>query len=261
MDTLIKVLVCILAGFGAGVGTGFAGMSASAVITPILVVLLDIDPYTAVGIALASDVLASGVSAITYRKNKNTSIKKAFPLFISVIVFTIVGSFAGKFLPDKVLGSYSMFIAIFLGFKFLFKPIMTTKNTMNLQDKGSFLLKSILAGAMVGFICGFVGGGGGLTLLFVLTTFLGYELKTAIGTSVFIMTFTALTGAVSHLTIVNGDFDYLVLALCIVFTLIFAIIASKIANKLSHRMLNIIVGVVLLTIGIGLTALEIVKNL
>lgn len=261
MDTLIKVLVCILAGLGAGVGTGFAGMSASAVITPILVVLLDIDPYTAVGIALASDVLASGVSAVTYRKNKNTSIRKAYPLFISVLVFTVVGSFAGKLLPDKVLGSYSMFIAFFLGFKFLFKPIMATKNTMNLQDNGSFLLKSIIAGATVGFICGFVGGGGGLTLLFVLTTFLGYELKTAIGTSVFIMTFTALTGAVSHLSIAKGEFDYLVLALCIVFTLIFAIVASKIANKLSHRLLNVIVGVVLLTIGIGLTVLEIIRNI
>lgn len=35
-------------------------------------------------------------------------------------------------------------------------------------------------------------------LLLVLTSVLGYELKTAVGTSVFIMTFTALTGAVSH---------------------------------------------------------------
>ena len=74
------------------------------------------------------------------------------------------------------------------------------------------------------------------------------------------MTFTALTGAVSHLSIVKGKFDYLVLALCIVFTLVFAIIASKIANKLSHRQLNVIVGIVLLTIGIGLTVLEIIKN-
>ena len=75
------------------------------------------------------------------------------------------------------------------------------------------------------------------------------------------MTFTALTGAVSHLSIAKGEFDYLVLALCIVFTLIFAIVASKIANKLSHRLLNVIVGVVLLTIGIGLTVLEIIRNI
>ena len=79
MDIVIKILVSLLAGLGAGLGTGFAGMSASAVITPVLIGLLDMDPYTAVGIALASDVLASAISTVTYRKNKNTSIRKDFP--------------------------------------------------------------------------------------------------------------------------------------------------------------------------------------
>ena len=260
MDILIKILVCLLAGIGAGLGTGFAGMSASAVITPLLVVLLDIDPYTAVGIALASDVLASGVSVITYRKNKNTSIRKAYPLFASVIVFTIIGSFAGAYLPDALLGSYSMLLAIFLGAKFLIKPVMADKNLMHTINKKHFLLMSIVSGVIVGFICGFVGGGGGLTLLFVLTTFLGYELKTAIGTSVFIMTFTAFTGAISHFTMTETKIDYFVLALCITFTLIFAVIASKIANKQDHKKLNRIVGVVLLTLGIGLTVLEFFKS-
>lgn len=55
---------------GAGLGTGFAGMSAAAVITPMLTTFLGIDPYVAVGIALASDVLASAVSAYTYGKTK-----------------------------------------------------------------------------------------------------------------------------------------------------------------------------------------------
>lgn len=55
---------------GAGLGTGFAGMSAAAVITPMLTTFLGIDPYVAVGIALASDVLASAVSAYHYGKNK-----------------------------------------------------------------------------------------------------------------------------------------------------------------------------------------------
>ena len=48
---------------------------------------------------------------------------------------------------------------------------------------------------MIGFICGFVGAGGGMMMLLILTSVLGYELKTAVGTSVFIMAFTAFTGA------------------------------------------------------------------
>ena len=71
MDLLIKIIVTFFAGRGAGLGTGFAGMSAAAVITPMLVTFLGMDPYMAVGIALSSDVLASAVSAYTYGKNKN----------------------------------------------------------------------------------------------------------------------------------------------------------------------------------------------
>lgn len=259
MDIVIKILVSLLAGVGAGLGTGFAGMSASAVITPVLVGLLDMDPYTAVGIALASDVLASAFSTITYRKNKNTSIRKSFPLFISVILFTIMGSVAGSYLPDRVLGSYSILMAVFLGIKFLVKPITANKNTMHEQNPKSFIIKSIISGSAVGFICGFVGGGGGLTLLFVLTTILGYELKTAIGTSVFIMTFTAFTGAVSHFAFAEAKIDYFVLALCVVFTLSFALLASKIANKISHKLLNRIVGIILTIIGTGIVILQIIK--
>ena len=238
MDILIKILVCLLAGVGAGFGTGFAGMSASAVITPVLIVLLDIDPYTAVGIALASDVLASAVSTLTYRKNKNTSIRKAYPLFVSVIVFTIVGSFVGTYLPDNVLGSYSMLLAVFLGLKFLIWPVTADKNRMHTFDKKYFMLMSIASGAVGGFVCGFVGGGGGLTLLFVLTAF---------------------TGAVSHFTMARTKLDYFVLSLCVVFTLVSAVLAAKIANKQDHKKLNRIVGIVLLVIGLGLIALEIIK--
>ena len=77
---------------GAGLGTGFAGMSAAAVITPMLTTFLGIDPYVAVGIALASDVLASAVSAFTYGRNKNLDIKNGLVMMVSVLAFTIVGS-------------------------------------------------------------------------------------------------------------------------------------------------------------------------
>ena len=70
MDLLITIIVTFFAGMGAGLGTGFAGMSAAAVITPMLVTFLEMEPYAAVGIALSSDVLASAVSAYTYGKNK-----------------------------------------------------------------------------------------------------------------------------------------------------------------------------------------------
>ena len=56
MNLLLTILVTFFAGMGAGLGTGFAGMSAAAVISPMLITFLGMDPYLAVGIALSSDV-------------------------------------------------------------------------------------------------------------------------------------------------------------------------------------------------------------
>ena len=53
MTLLFTVIVTFFAGMGAGLGTGFAGMSAAAVISPMLITFLHMDPYMAVGIALS----------------------------------------------------------------------------------------------------------------------------------------------------------------------------------------------------------------
>lgn len=50
MQILWTVIVTFFAGMGAGLGTGFAGMSAAAVISPMLITFLGMDPYMAVGI-------------------------------------------------------------------------------------------------------------------------------------------------------------------------------------------------------------------
>ena len=67
---MFAYFIYIIAGMGAGIGTGLAGLSAAAVISPMLITFLGFDPYEAVGISLASDVLASAISAYTYGKNK-----------------------------------------------------------------------------------------------------------------------------------------------------------------------------------------------
>ena len=89
---MYKLLICFIAGMGAGLGTGFAGMSAAAVISPMLITFLNFPAYEAVGIALASDVLASAVSAYTYGKNKNLDVRNGLIMMITVLLFTLVGS-------------------------------------------------------------------------------------------------------------------------------------------------------------------------
>ena len=245
---MFSILVCLLAGLGAGLGTGLAGISAAAVISPMLIAFLDIPAYQAVGIALASDVLASGVSAWTYHRNGNLDVRNGLIMMLTVLVFTLVGSWVSSLIPNQTMGSFSTVMTLLLGIKFLVRPVMTTRQAMASVSAGKRAVQSVVCGMMIGFICGFVGAGGGMMMLLVLTSVLGYELKTAVGTSVFIMAFTALTGAASHFAI-DGAPDPLVLLPCVVFTLLFARIGARLANRATPERLNRMVGVVLTVLG------------
>jgi len=210
---------------------------------------LGMPAYAAVGIGLISDVLASAVSAYTYGKNKNLDIKNGLVMMACVLIFTMVGSWVSSLVPSTTMGSFSVLMTLFLGIKFIVKPVMTTKEAMGSISTKKRIIQSILCGIMIGFICGFVGAGGGMMMLLILTSVLGYELKTAVGTSVFIMTFTALTGSVSHFAI-DGAPNWWVLILCVVFTLLWARIAARFANKATPKTLNRATGVVLVVLGI-----------
>ena len=258
MHLLFTIIVTFFAGMGAGLGTGFAGMSAAAVISPILITFLGIDPYLAVGIALSSDVLASAVSAYTYGKNKNLDIKNGLIMMVTVLIFTVVGSYISSLVPSATMGNFSVFMTFLLGIKFIVRPVMTTKEAMQGVSAKKRAMQSVICGIIIGFICGFIGAGGGMMMLLILTSVLGYELKTAVGTSVFIMTFTAFTGAVSHFAI-GGLPDPAVWILCIIFTLIWARIAAVLANKATPKTLNRATGVILVVLGVVVMAFSLLS--
>ena len=252
---LVEIIVCLIAGLGAGIGTGFAGMSAASIITPILFTFLKIPVYEAIGIALASDVLASAISAYTYKKNGNIDIKNAIVMLVAVLSFTVFGSFISKNVPNTGMSMGTTIAVFILGIKFTVSPVRKFKENVVPDTGYKKILKAILCGIIIGFICGFLGAGGGMMMLIILTSVLGYDLKKAVGTSVFIMAFTALTGAVSHF-LINGIHYPRVLILCIIFTLIFARVAAVIANKSTEKVMGRTVGITLIVLGVVVLVLN-----
>ena len=250
---LYKLLICIIAGAGAGLGTGFAGLSAAVFITPMLIAFLNVPSYEAVGIALASDVLASAISAWTYSRDGKLDIKSSRTFMTLIILFAIIGSIIAYLLTSNTIGNtvfgyWTIIATVTLGITFLIRSAGTDgKMSQTLSAKRSTLIA--LMGAFIGLICGFQGTGGGVWMLFSLTVIMEYEFKTAVGTSVFIMTFTALIGAIAHFYI-NGMPDMLILGVCMASTVIFARLAAKIATKNSNTFLNKATGITLIIAGI-----------
>ena len=248
---MLAYIVYIIAGLGAGIGTGLAGLSAAAIISPMLITFLGFNAYEAVGIALASDVLASAISAYTYYKNKNIDIKNGLVMLITVLIFTMIGSYIASLVSQTTMGNFSVFATLILGIKFIVKPVMTTKEVRESKSKKEKIISSLICGCLIGLICGFIGAGGGMMLLLILTSVLQYELKTAVGTSVFIMSFTAFTGAISHFAL-DGLPHIEALLVCVIFTLLGARIAAIFANKAKPKTLNQATGVVLTILSLAM---------
>lgn len=247
------MIVCLIAGLGAGLGTGFAGMSAAAVISPMLITFLGMNSFEAIGIALVSDVLASAVSAHTYGKHKNIDVKNSLPLFVSVLCFTLIGAFVAYYVPNTMMGNLSVCSAFLMGLNFLYKSCRAKQSSKAFHFEGrTRTVVAILCGAGIGWVCGFIGAGGGIMMLILLTGVLGYELKQAVGTSVFIMTFTALFGASSHFILAGSLPEMKILLLCVLSTLVFARIGAKIANVAKPKTLQRTIGIILTVLGGGM---------
>ena len=255
----------IIASIGAGIGTGLVGLSAATVMVPILIVLCpsfsgETGAYQATAVALASDILGSAVTACTYAKYKNIDLKRGWLIMVCILIMSAVGSYAAFLTGNVVLGGFTLILTVCIGIRFLVKPDSTKKNPV---EKGIKLgmkevVLSLACGIPIGFGTGFVGSGGGMTMLIVLSAFFGMELKTAVGTSTFIMTFTALIASVSHIMIHPAIFfeKWDVMLLCIVLATASSLISARFANRVKNRTVGIVTGVVLTVMGIAMIILN-----
>ena len=255
----------ILASVLAGVGTGLVGLSAATVMVPILIVLCpsfaeETGAYQATAIALASDILGSAVTTATYIRHKNIDLRRGWIMLACIIGMCTVGSFAAWRAGNVVLGGFTLILTFCIGIRFLVKP---TTERMDTAAKGAALdwkgvAISLLFGLTIGFGTGFVGSGGGMMMLVVFTAFLGMELKPAVGTSTFIMTFTALIASVSHILIHPAILleRWPVLILCMTVATAASLASARFANRVDSRTVGLVTGVVLTLLGGALILLH-----
>ena len=255
----------ILASIGAGVGTGLAGISAATVMVPIMIVLCpsfagESGAYQATAVALASDILGSAVTTATYAKHKNIDLKRSWLMMACILVMCTAGSYVAYIVNNDFLSGFTLFLALGVGIRFLIKPDSSRKNAI---EKGAGLgkkevLLSLLCGIPIGFGTGFVGTGGGMMMLLVFSILFGMELKTAVGTSTFIMTFTALIASVSHVminpAIVFEKWD--VMLVCIAVATASSLISARFANRVNNRTVGLVTGVTLTVLGVAMILLH-----
>ncbi len=261
----MEIFWLMIASIGAGVGTGLAGLSAATVMVPILIVLCpsfqgETGAYQATAIALASDILGSAVTAYTYAKHKNIDLKRGWIMMACILIMCTAGSYAAFLAGNVVLGNFTLFLTFFIGIRFLIKPDSGHENTAGKGEKLDWkgILVSLFFGLTIGFGTGFVGTGGGMMMLVVFTLMLGMDHKTAVGTSTFIMTFTALIASVSHILIHPAIIleKWHIMLLCIIVTTAASLYSARFANRVDYRTVGIVTGWVLTILGASMLALN-----
>jgi len=259
---IITYLIYLAVGICAGAITGLAGASAVVVTAPLLIIFLNMDVYLAIGLSLATDVVAALVATKVYHKYKNISLMPAIPLILFSFIGITLGSYLSTYITSIHLSFLNGLATLVLGILILTKKGNLKEVNINfLGNIGKTAKRKIVLLAIFGFIIGLVSGmfgsGGGIMLLIVLIFVLGYSVHLAVGTSVLIMVFLAFFGAVSHYY--YQPFSVVVLIISCVGAFIGAIYSSKIANLLSEKKLKIIVGIIFLILGSGL-ALKAILN-
>lgn len=255
----MELLICALAALAAGIGTGLAGLSAATVMVPVMIVLCpsfagETGAYHATAIALASDILGSAFTASIYIRHRNIDLRRGGIMLACIISMCVAGSIAAWHAGNVVLGTFSLFLCVGIGIRFLLKPDTQkekpVKKGAKLDAKGVAI--SLFFGLTIGFGTGFVGSGGGMMMLVVFTAFLGMERKSAVGTSTLIMTFTALIAFVSH-ALVDPTLvleKWKILLLCMVIESLASIISAQFANRVNNRIVGLVTGAVLTVLGV-----------
>ena len=110
------------------------------------------------------------------------------------------------------------------------------------------LLVIILLVALVGFITGFVGAGGGFMIISVLVHFLRLELKKAIATSLCIIALNSLIGFLGNIE--NQAIDWLVLGSITICYIIGLVLGVLLSNKIASKNLKPAFGWFSLCVGI-----------
>ena len=249
----MEIFLILLVGCFSGMVTGLTGASGVMVLVPLMSILFKFPIHEAIGTSLVVDVLTSLVISVTYFKNDNIALKPAALVALSSVVMAQIGARFSEKMPERGLDSGFSFVLIILAFVIWMTGIQrdrTPVSPFNLSDHKSplwrILLAVLLAGGS-GFMTGFIGAGGGTNILLILLFVNRFPMHNALGTSILIMSFTALSGVIGHASLGNVNLiTGIVLAVSAIPT---GIYCARFASKISERSLSRLMGAVYLVLG------------
>ncbi len=203
----------------------------------------------AIPLGLLLNGLNTGLAMIPYHKAKLIDYKGALPFALSAIVFAPIGAYTVQFMPTKTV----LILFIIAVLAAAVKVFISSKapDQDNLIEFKKRLIYGGAAGALIGFVGGMLGIGGGFLAAPILMS-MGYSAKRAAATTAYVVTFSSVSGFLGH--VAEGHFDPILTAVLVVAVLLGSQLGARFTvKKAKPKLIKRIYVVILLIIAIKLT--------
>ena len=256
-----------LAGYAAsiliGLILGMLGGGGSILSIPILVYLFQIDVVMASAYSLFIVGTTSLVGSISKYREHAVNFKSALLFGIpSVISIFATRKWIVPAIPDVVWQTDLLMISKRLLLLGLFAVLMVLAsfsmirgtNDYSSDDERFMPVLLIIQGMLIGFLTGLVGAGGGFLIVPALVLLTGLTFKAAVGTSLFIIAISSLTGFLGDLMNYSMDWTFL---LIITGLAVFGILlGNQFTQRISSIQLKRMFGWLILVVGCGILIRE-----
>jgi len=263
MLTSLDIALLSLVAFLIGTIAAMTGVGGGVFMVPFLSLVYSLDPHQAVGTSLATIIFTSLSSTVGYSRQRKIDYKVGLILTLTAIPGAFVGAFLTNFVTPRnlglIFGAFLIFVALRMIFQFnLYRfeiPKIGKSRRRKITDSDGNIFEydtNVNLGLILSFFGGLASGllgiGGGSVMVPVLHLILNFPMHITVATSMFIMIFTSISGALTHFSFGNVRVDYAIL-LCI--GVIFgAQLGAHFSKKISGENLRRIFGVVLFLVSI-----------
>lgn len=250
-----------------GISLGLIGGGGSILTVPVLVYLFGIDALLATEYSLFIVGISSAVGSLSYLKKGWVDLKISLIFGIpSIISIFLTRTYLLPLIPDELLQIKSFIITkniflllIFAGLMILASYKMIRNRTpVEVLDNRSVGRNTLLAageGTLVGILTGLVGAGGGFMIIPALVNLLKVPMKTAIGTSLVIISLNSLIGFTASMNPIEVDWKLLMSIAFI--AIIGIIIGTQLSKKIKGESLKPVFGWFILIMGVYIITREI----
>lgn len=194
-----------LIGFGLLVGAygTLIGVGGGFLIVPILLLAWHLPPAQAAGTSLVVVFLNSTAGSISYARQKRIDFRSGLWFAAATMPGAVAGAFLSKFLSGRafslVFGTLLLLVAALL----IAKPVGRGEATEVRADPRRHLPLGVVISVGVGFLSSALGIGGGIFHVPAMIYLLHFPAAIAAATSTFILAFSSLVGASTHLSLGN----------------------------------------------------------